>query len=392
MEIIKSLLFIVYGILLHAYSKGLNSKLQRHVYNFFILAAIVWLVSFNYFPYWKIVVTLCFVFVNLYAVKTIIEKVKNGEFIEPPSWVFFVSAAVICAGMIIKPSSELTLITVVFAVFFLSMLLILEKLHKTREEQQKKISESRTTISNLLNDREKIVERIKKENIILEQSKSPSSNVYTYYSEVNNADNTVLRRYIIEPLFPETSINRQAHYLAHELGHYYDSIERKPFIHRFIIDCRKARRLKPICGLFVLYDEWSAWKRAELICLEEGVDIRFFRFSRKNAISTYVKDCCESVLKPLKTLIATYLFSVGLVVLSVLLTDTGIHLPFGLDTLTSYISKEPNRTGLVNFIFYNIMIIRFVIWLHGLFFSKSKTDYQYVPEGGFVSAGKSQRD
>ncbi|AYC54125.1 hypothetical protein P8818_16535 [Bacillus velezensis] len=385
MEFIKSLLFIVYAILLHVYSKDSASKLQRHVYNFFILVAIVWLITFSFFPYWKMVITFSFLVVNIYAVKTILTKIKTGKFVAPPAWIPLMTVAGICTAGIIIPSWESTLVTVAFGVFLFSILIVLEKV-----QQQNEIYENRKSTSEL-NDREKIVERIKKENIILEQKNSHSPNLYTFVHEINVADNSVLRNYIIEPLHPETSINRQAHSLAHELGHYYNSIERKRSFHSFILDCRKAKRLKPICGLFVLYDEWSAWNRAKQICLEEGVDISFFHFSRKTAFSTYVKAYWESIIRPFKTLIGTYIFSVAIVLFSVLLTDADIHLPFKLDALTNSIAITTDRTGAVNFIFFIIMQIRFLRWVFGLFFKKSVTDYQYAPEDGFVTTGNAKK-
>lgn len=385
MEFIKSLLFIVYAILLHVYSKDSASKLQRHVYNFFILVAIVWLITFSIFPYWKMVTTFSFLLVNIYAVKTIFEKIKTRKFVAPPVWIPSMTIAGICAAHIIMPGLESTLIMVAFGVFQFSILIVLEKV-----QQQNKIHENGKPTSDL-NDREKIVERIKKENIILEQKNSHSPNLYTFVHEINVADNSVLRNYIIEPLHPEISINRQAHSLAHELGHYYNSIERKRSFHSFILDCRRAKRLKPVCGLFVLYDEWSAWNRARQICLEEGVDISFFHFSRKTAFSTYVKAYWESIIKPFKTLIGTYIFSVAIVLFSVLLTDADIHLPFKLDALTSFLAESSDRTGTVNFIFCDIMLIRFMRWMHGVFFDKPVTDYQYAPEGGYITTGNAKR-
>ncbi|MDA7028235.1 hypothetical protein PJ311_16915 [Bacillus sp. CLL-7-23] len=83
MEIVKSLLFIVYGVLLHVYSKDSASKLQRHVYNFFILATIVGLITSRFFPYWKVVVTLSFVATTFYAIKTILKKSKQANLLLP---------------------------------------------------------------------------------------------------------------------------------------------------------------------------------------------------------------------------------------------------------------------------------------------------------------------
>lgn len=149
MEFIKSLLFIVYAILLHVYSKDSASKLQRHVYNFFILVAIVWLITFSFFPYWKTVTTYSFLVVNIYAVKAIFEKIKIGKFVAPPVWIPSMTIAGICAAHIIMPDLESTLIMVAFGVFQFSILIVLEKV-----QQQNEIYENRKSTSEL-NDREK---------------------------------------------------------------------------------------------------------------------------------------------------------------------------------------------------------------------------------------------
>nr|WP_172691946.1 hypothetical protein [Bacillus glycinifermentans]AUS92774.1 hypothetical protein [Bacillus glycinifermentans]AUS92820.1 hypothetical protein [Bacillus glycinifermentans] len=74
-----------------------------------------------------------------------------------------------------------------------------------------------------------------------------------------------------------------------------------------------------------------------------------------------------------------------------LLTDADIHLPFKLDALTGFLAEPSDRTGTVNFIFYVIMLIRFMRWIHGVFFDKPVTDYQYAPEGGYITTGNTKR-
>ncbi|NPC91263.1 hypothetical protein HOO54_03090 [Bacillus sp. WMMC1349] len=130
MEIVKSLLFIVYGVLLHVYSKDSASKLQRHVYNFFILATFVGLITYRFFPYWKVVVTLSFVAATFFAIKTMNEKIKTGEFIAPPIWILLAAIVVPCLGFIMMPPLESTLLTVVLGVFLFSCFIVLEKANK----------------------------------------------------------------------------------------------------------------------------------------------------------------------------------------------------------------------------------------------------------------------
>ncbi|MGE6631895.1 hypothetical protein [Bacillus sp. NPDC077027] len=224
------------------------------------------------------------------------------------------------------------------------------------------------------------------------QSNSHSPNQYTFKSETNVADDSVIGNYIIEPLHPESGINRQAHSLAHELGHYYDSIKRSRTFQKFIHKCRNAERLRPLCGLIMLYDEWSAWEHAERICIEEGIDIRFFKYARKLGFSTYVKGYLNDCIKPIKTLLKTYIFSVAVVLFSVLLTENNIHLPFKLDSITNIVAENKDRTGIVNLIFINIMMFRLIVWLFKPFIQKDKKDYQYVVEDDLPKTGNAKRE
>ncbi|MCY9311666.1 hypothetical protein MOF23_22300 [Bacillus inaquosorum] len=378
MEVIKSLLFILNGVLLHMYSKGTASKLQQHVTNLFILSSIVWLISFWFFPFWKLIVLMGYLLVIMFGLKTVLLKLGNGTFVFPPKWLIWFSVCSVIIGSLVHLSNEFIL---VLGTVWWTILVYTEYKQKNKDRRLKTYSynHKNNPSHQFLNDREKIIKRIKTENIILEQSFLHSPALYRYTTETNIADNTVLRRYIIEPLFPEISVNRQAHYLAHELGHHIDSIQRKSNFHQFITRCRDAKRFKPICGLFVLYDEWSAWNHAEGICIEEGVDINFFHHTRKVAYSSYVRKYWENVFKPLKTLIASYLFSVAVVLISVLLNDTGIHLPFSLDNITRFIADSPNRTNVVNVVFYNCMFLQFFKWIvGGWFFKQTETDHQLV--------------
>ncbi|MEK4688163.1 hypothetical protein NSQ76_20745 [Bacillus sp. FSL M8-0256] len=383
MEIVKSLLFIIYVILLHVYSKESASKLQRYVYNSFILVSVVWLISFSFFPHWKIITSIGYVIVNLFAIKELFKRVKAKKLIIPAVVPLISLVGIVSVVALIL--NDIYLFTLMFNVCFFGYLVVIEKI-----QEHYKIGEKRKAPSKL-NDREKILRRIKQENIILLQKASYSPNLYTFNAEINVADNSVFRNYIIEPLHPEIGINRQAHSLAHELGHYYDSMKRSRSFQKFIQKCRNAERLKPICGLIMLYDEWSAWKHAEKICIEEGVDIRFFNYSRKLSFSTYVKAYWDGCIKPIKTLLKTYIFSVAIVLFSVLLTETNIHLPFKLDEITNIISGNKDRTGIVNLIFINLMMFRLIGWI-AIPFMQKKIDRQYVEENDLPATGNTKQE
>lgn len=384
MENVKSLLFIIYVILLHVYSKESASKFQRYVYNSFILVSVVWLIIFSFFPHLKIVTNVCYLIVNLYAIKELFKRVKANKLIIPSVVPLISLVGIISVVALIL--DDIFLFTLMFNVCFFGYLVVIEKIQEHYKADEKRKSPS------FLNDREKILKRINQENIILLQKNSHSPNQYTFNATTNVADDSVIRNYIIEPLYPEAGINRQAHSLAHELGHYYDSITRSRSFQKFILKCRSAERLKPICGLIMLYDEWSAWKHAEKICIEEGVDIRFFYYSRKAGFSTYVKAYWDDCIKPIKTLLKTYMFSVAIVLFSVLLTEKNIHLPFKLDEITNIVAGNKDRTGIVNLIFINIMIFRLLVWLVRPFMQKDKIDRQYVEEDDLATTGNTKQE
>ncbi len=368
-ELIQSTLFIVFGVLVRIYSRGTSSNVQRHVQNLFILAAIVWLVIYQYLPYWKLVVLIGYVTTNIYAVKTIIEKQKTKEFVHPPTWIAWFSVSCIVAGLIYDQMH----ISIMFSVLYFSVLIVLEK---TNKKYQKLYGKNVNTKP--IDDREKIIERIKKEGIAIEKWFSYSPNQYGLMHSIGFVNNNNRYR-IIEPLYPEMDIHRQAYALAHELGHYYVSNLRSSAVKHFMADCQRATRLKPFYGLFVLLDELKAWKHAEFICIAEGVDMSLFNFSRKSALSTYFKKYWKSIINPLKTLGMSYVVSVAIVLISVSLTDTNIHLPSILDDLKNSIAAESNRTGAVNTLFNIIMLFHFLKWLMGMFFERNTIkDYPFV--------------
>ncbi|MGM0750224.1 MAG: hypothetical protein ACQEUS_20850 [Bacillota bacterium] len=385
MEIVKSLLFIIFGLVLHAYSKKSISRFPRHTYNFMILAAIVWLVSFRFFPYWNLVLLVSYIAASVSGILVIMEKVRKDQFVYPSSnWIWYVLALSAVGVAIIQTNSGLMIIAAIFAICYFSSLIYAEKREKKYEQYRKVYNEKCKNDPRFhLNERERMIERIKRENVNLVQKNSYSPVKYAYAQEINVADN-VIRRNIIEPRHPEISINTQAHLLAHELGHHYDAIKRSTRTRGFLEDCKNARKFKPIAGLFVLYDELSAWKHAKQVCLEEGINTDFFDITKKVAFSTYLKAYWEALINPLKTLVKVYIFSVSVVLASVLLTDAGIHIPFGIDTITNEIANEPNRTAAVNYLFQICMSFVFLKWLLGFFWFKPTKNYQYAPEDNFI--------
>lgn len=120
------------------------------------------------------------------------------------------------------------------------------------------------SVSNNINPKEKIIEKIKKEKIEYKESFNKSLiNQYTYRVEKFYKNNELEeKKYIIAPKFSDNSVLEQSYSLAHELGHY-----RVDNSKHFILN--SSSRNIVITNII----ERKAWKEALNICTEENIPV-----------------------------------------------------------------------------------------------------------------------
>lgn len=178
-------------------------------------------------------------------------------------------------------------------------------------------------------------------------------------------------------MFPEYSLNRQAHCLAHELGHYYIYSSRTKEVHAFFCWIRNNTNFDLILFPFVIFDEYLAWNKAKKICVEEKIDIRFFNYSKAIGINSYWSDYKRLIFNFIKTIFNFYILSVFMVSFFYLANAADINLIF-MDKIQEILNTEGfNNNDAVNFLFNFLLCSWFMKWILKLIFSQYK-DVQYV--------------
>lgn len=140
---------------------------------------------------------------------------------------------------------------------------------------------------NNINSKEKIIDRIKKENIEYKESFNNSLiDQYTYTVEKSYKNNKLEeKKYITAPKFTDDSILQQTYSLAHELGHYS-------------LDNSKHFILKNSTRNIIIRNivERKAWEEAIKICNEEAIPIgKEFHQLKGKCLKTYTKEMKRSI-------------------------------------------------------------------------------------------------
>ena len=131
--------------------------------------------------------------------------------------------------------------------------------------------------------KEKLIDRIKRENINYEESFNKSLiNHYMYISAITYKNGTYEKELsIIAPKYTDDTQLEQAYKLAHELGHHNITNELNSV----------SLKLFHIDNIFIKnIVERMAWKEAKNICIEEGISINNEFYSVKNkCLKTYTE-------------------------------------------------------------------------------------------------------
>ncbi|QOY37616.1 hypothetical protein AWH56_008550 [Anaerobacillus isosaccharinicus] len=222
------------------------------------------------------------------------------------------------------------------------------------------------------NDYEKIVARIIQENIKLQKKNSHEDFHYMYKVMINSITGELVDRVIIEPMFPECSLNRQAHCLAHELGHHNLHVRRSKWKNRFFSWANKTLHLKLIAFPFVIYDEYQAWKLAKDICKEEDIDTSLIHYTKLKGVMSYWENYKNFLLTNIKRLFLAYFWSVLIVLFLYMTNKAEIKLVSILGQVQELFYFEGDKTFLVNILFFTIICFWIGKWILGLVIEPKK--------------------
>lgn len=149
--------------------------------------------------------------------------------------------------------------------------------------------------------KEKIINRIKKENLLyFERFNLSLQNNYQYLYKVGNTkDKCIDGISISAPRFTDDSDIEQAYCLAHELGHHNINKKLRPIV----------LRLSRNVFLKILFEK-KAWKEAEKICISEEIPIlKEFDLIKSRCLDTYreaIKDTFRNSFHFILKLVVLY--------------------------------------------------------------------------------------